>query len=168
MIYYHKDSKFLLKPHKKEFFQNSSCPNFCVRVCQIWCIAQKYSTSPFYRQSAVVTVYCKNAFLRQSVSDMVHRAKSPAMDSTWKYSHCWAFRDVPYVAHYHAKINYIFLPTLVRLAPLAAEALAAVFLGVAVLATFLSSPSSVLFLRERRVLGLASAGAAAVGATPVV
>ena len=31
---------------------------------------------------------------RQSVSDMVHRAKSPTKDSTKTYSLCWAFRDV--------------------------------------------------------------------------
>jgi hypothetical protein len=60
--------------------------------------------------------------------------------------------------------DYIFLPTFVFLAPLAAEALAAVALGAACL-TFFSAPSSVSvdFLRERRVLGLASSatGAAA-------
>ncbi len=27
----------------------------------------------------------------------VHRVKSPAMDSTKTYSHCWFFRDVPQV-----------------------------------------------------------------------
>ena len=123
--------------------------HFIVRMRQVQRSAQKKAL--FSRQSAVVAVY------RKKSPDGLYLGYYPFGD----------LRDVPQMRHYHAKI-YIFLPTLVRLAPLAAEALAAVFLGVAVLVAFFSSPSSV-FLRERRVLGLASAaGAAAVGATPVV
>ena len=44
-------------------------------------------------------------FCRQNVLEMLHHVESPAMDSTKTYSHCWAFRDVPYMTHFHDKIT---------------------------------------------------------------
>ena len=70
--------------------------------------------------------------------------------------------------HVSTKDYYIFLPTFVFFAPLAAEAFAAVALGAACLATFFSAPSSEVFLRERRVLGLTSSATGEAASRPNV
>ena len=46
-------------------------------------------------------VATKGRHRRANVVVGVHRAESPAMDSTKTYSHCWAFRDVRLMPRFH-------------------------------------------------------------------
>ena len=60
----------------------------------------------FYRQDFARLLICA-LICRQNVLEMVHRVENPAMDSTKTYSHCWVFRDVPYMTHFHGKCHFI-------------------------------------------------------------
>ncbi|MBQ6869384.1 MAG: hypothetical protein IJO17_02850, partial [Alistipes sp.] len=55
------------------------------------------------RDVAQVRAFHDKTICRQNVLEMVHRVENPAMDSTKTYSHCWVFRDVPYMTHFHGK-----------------------------------------------------------------
>jgi hypothetical protein len=89
MIYYHKDSKFLLKPHKKSFFKIPLAPIFASE-----CI--RYGDRAKILNRPILSSECGSRRASQ---------KKPLWDSSKTYSpKGFTFRDVRLMPRYHGQM----------------------------------------------------------------